>query len=465
MSIRVVVGSMFNVLVVTLMLLQFGGDGSPCLQNDNVSGSGGSRVCGPGSDAVDLSAPPGTPAIDGGALDAGATEDWLGAVMARIETEEYNASVSASGLQAPNRAHNLRTYFADGGIEVVPRTGEAEDAWSFSWRTLGWGREGRLVDVTTVSVAPRVDGSRVSYDREGLEEWYENKKEGLEQGFTVMERPAGEGPLCIEGGVGSGLRAEFDSDEAGIDFLDRGGARVLRYAELHVREAGGREVPSCLRLKCNRVAILVDDAGAAYPLTVDPLMTSPAWTAESNKESAGFGYAVGTAGDVNGDGCSDVIVGAAYYDNDQVSEGRAYVYHGSTGGLAVSPAWIAEGNLAGSLFGYAVGTAGDVNGDGYSDVIIGTPGWDNGQTDEGRAYVYCGSVAGLAVSPGWTVESDQAGAALGRSVGTAGDVNGDGYSDVIVGAPYYSNGQMNEGRAFVYHGSAGGPAASPAWTA
>ena len=82
------------------------------------------------------------------------------------------------------------------------------------------------------------------------------------------------------------------------------------------------------------MTIAVEDAGAVYPLTVDPLLTGPAWTAEPDQEFANFGYSVSTAGDVNGDGYCDVIVGAYHYDNGQFSEGRAYVYHGSASGLA-----------------------------------------------------------------------------------------------------------------------------------
>jgi hypothetical protein len=62
-------------------------------------------------------------------------------------------------------------------------------------------------------------------------------------------------------------------------------------------------------------------------------------------------------------------------------------------------------------------------------------------------------------------ESDQTSAHFGTSVGTAGDVNGDGYADVVVGADLYDNGQNDEGRAFVYHGSPGGLSATPDWTA
>jgi len=195
------------------------------------------------------------------------------------------------------------------------------------------------------------------------------------------------------------------------------------------------------------------------------LEAEPAWTTESNQVSADLGWSVGTAGDVNGDGYSDVIVGANTYDNGQQNEGRAFVYHGSAAGLASGAAWMAESDQANGAFGVSVATAGDVNGDGYSDVIVGAHGYDDDQENEGRAYVFHGSAAGLTPDPTWTVEGDQATAYLGVSVATAGDVNGDGYGDVVVGAYCYDNGETDEGRALVYYGSAAGLAANPSWTA
>ena len=157
---------------------------------------------------------------------------------------------------------------------------------------------------------------------------------------------------------------------------------------------------------------------------------------------------------MNGDGYSDVIIGAYSYDNGQSNEGRAYVYHGSSAGLQASPAWTAESDQADADFGFSVATAGDVNGDGYSDVIVGSIAFTNGQSAEGRAFVYHGSSSGLSPAASWTAESDQAQAFFGWSVSTAGDVNGDGYADVIVGAVSYDGGQADEGRAYVYQGSA-----------
>jgi hypothetical protein len=162
---------------------------------------------------------------------------------------------------------------------------------------------------------------------------------------------------------------------------------------------------------------------------------------------------VATAGDVNGDGYSDVIVGAYSYDNGQLDEGRAFVYHGSVEGLSMAAAWTAESDQIDVEFGNSVASAGDVNGDGFSDVIVGAHFYNNGQSNEGWAYAYPGSAAGLSTTAAWTAESDQGGARFGWSVAAAGDVNGDGFSDVIVGAHEYDNGLIDVGRAFVYYGN------------
>jgi hypothetical protein len=194
------------------------------------------------------------------------------------------------------------------------------------------------------------------------------------------------------------------------------------------------------------------------------LSLTPAWIGESNQVGAEFGMEFSTAGDVNGDGFADIIVGAWRYDNGQYDEGRAFVYHGSAAGLSVPISWTADGDQGTGQFGISVSTAGDVNGDGYSDVIIGANNYDNGETDEGRAYVYLGSSAGLLASPSWIAESDQAFSYYGVRVATAGDVNGDGYSDVMVTAIWFDNGETDEGKVFLYYGSSSGLSATPNWT-
>jgi hypothetical protein len=82
----------------------------------------------------------------------------------------------------------------------------------------------------------------------------------------------------------------------------------------------------------------------------------------------------------------------------------------------------------------------------------GAPYYDNGQTDEGRALIYLGGNTGVIASPSWTGESNQASARFGASA-AAGDVNGDGYADLVAGAPYYDDGQTDEGIAYLYYGN------------
>jgi hypothetical protein len=388
--------------------------------------------------------------------------NWRQAITSHLGREEYHATAEAGVIQAPNRAQNLRTHFRERGIEVVPREGEdAGPAWRFGWEAAHFGRPRALQAVGAASPAPH--GSRVTYHRPDFDEWYDNTPQGLEQGFTVHAPPPGEGPLCLAGRLAGSLHAELSAEAGAVELFDERGAQVLRYAELHVWDAGGNELASRLDLDGTELAILVEDEGAAYPLTIDPLLSSPVWIGEPNQDEASYGAAVATAGDVNGDGFSDIIVGAPFFDNGQENEGRAWLYLGSTSGPANSPAWTSEANQADAGWGISVGTAGDVNGDGFSDVIVGSVYYDNDQVDEGRAMVFLGSAAGLAAAAAWTVESNQASAQLGQ-VATAGDVNGDGFSDVIVGAPSYDNG-TGVGRAFAYLGSAGGLSTTASWIA
>src|SRR5207302_1566887 len=131
--------------------------------------------------------------------------------------------------------------------------------------------------------------------------------------------------------------------------------------------------------------------------------------------------------DVNADGYADVIISAPRAGGSGWP-GRAHLYLGGPAGLAATPTTSIDPPAGeGGFFGHSVASAGDVNGDGYADAVIGA-------SLANRAYVYHGGPSGLATAPATSL-TGPSGAEFGWSVASAGDVTGDGYADVIVGAP------------------------------
>ncbi|MCZ6691848.1 MAG: integrin alpha [Planctomycetota bacterium] len=207
-------------------------------------------------------------------------------------------------------------------------------------------------------------------------------------------------------------------------------------------------------------------AGKAYVYLGGPagLSATPIWTSSGDDQmTALYGWSVASAGDVNNDGYSDIIVGARRANADV---GKAFVYHGGSGGPSLIPAWSANGDgQPGADFGVSVASAGDVNNDLYSDVIIGADRFDAPASDAGKAYVYLGSSAGLSTTAVWSSSGDGLDRAqFGYSVASAGDVDADGYWDVIVGAYRLNTPNSGMGKVYVYLGSSSGPALTPRWT-
>ncbi|MDD5033005.1 MAG: FG-GAP-like repeat-containing protein, partial [Candidatus Pacebacteria bacterium] len=193
------------------------------------------------------------------------------------------------------------------------------------------------------------------------------------------------------------------------------------------------------------------DRGQAYIYYGGPSMDNTAdVTFTGGADNDNLGFSVASAGDVNGDGYSDVIVGAYGADAGGTNKGQAYIYYGGSSMDSTADITFSGGANSDNL-GYSVSSAGDVNGDGYTDVIVGAYRADAGGTDKGQAYIYYGGLsmdntADVTFSGG--ADSDN----LGGSVSSAGDVNGDGYSDVIVGAPLADAGGTDKGQAYIYYG-------------
>jgi hypothetical protein len=182
----------------------------------------------------------------------------------------------------------------------------------------------------------------------------------------------------------------------------------------------------------------------------------PVVLAVTTGPTEGYGTSVSSAGDVNGDGYADVLVGAL---DDAGGAGAVYLYLGGVDGPMNTPTRLIGPAPQGS-FGCSVASAGDVNGDGFADIVVGAFGTGS---KTGLAYVYFGGGGGVNASP--LILSGQGGDGGGGSFGTsvsgAGDVNGDGFADVVVGA---SGAVGGAGAAYVYLGGAGGLEATPSST-
>ena len=160
-----------------------------------------------------------------------------------------------------------------------------------------------------------------------------------------------------------------------------------------------------------------------------------------------LGFSVSGAGDVNNDGFDDLIVGAYSGEDCESRTGRAYVYSGQSGVLL----YTFTGEAAGDIFGLSVSGAGDVNNDGFDDLIVGAYLNDAGGSNAGRAYVYSGQSGALL----YTFTGEAADDRFGWSISCAGDVNKDGFDDLIVGASLNDAGGFRVGRAYVYSGQSG----------
>lgn len=208
-------------------------------------------------------------------------------------------------------------------------------------------------------------------------------------------------------------------------------------------------------------ALLV--APAVAPAAVD-LFQSPA----SGNNDIMHGHAVRDAGDVNGDGYPDFVAGAPFDNTNGAEAGRAFIWFGGPT-MSDGPNVVLDEGSAFDWFGFSVAGIGDIDDDGFDDVAVGAPGDDPTGEKSGAVYVYYGrSVNRRTVNLNWSDDrvfaGEVGGDRFGWSVSAAGDLNRDGVDDFVVGAPYSDATGTDRGRAYLFLGSAGTIAGTPAVT-
>jgi MYXO-CTERM domain-containing protein len=168
---------------------------------------------------------------------------------------------------------------------------------------------------------------------------------------------------------------------------------------------------------------------------------------------SGFGTSVAGIGDVNGDGLADVGITAPA----QYLPGALYVFEGGPGGLAAVADTTLLGTTPGDVYGYQVAGLGDVDGDGFDDVALSSL---NPQVVE----IHAGSAGGLTLAAVTTLSPPVAGGLFGYLIAAGGDIDGDGSPDLLVADPFDDTNGNDTGAVYGYRGGPGGFSTTPDWT-
>ncbi|MDX2042758.1 MAG: putative Ig domain-containing protein [Acidobacteriota bacterium] len=315
----------------------------------------------------------------------------LGEAMAAARYGVYEAAATESAsyrFYANNPAQSFQARFSPDGLSLKTASAAAQDhPLNLDLRSVGYGAQ-------QFSVTPgklTANGNRIEINRAiqsstlqtPITEWYINKADGLEQGFTLAqppgERRANE-PLRLTLQVEADWQMQPLEDGQAVAFHNTFTGETLRYDKLLVQDATGRELSSQMQLQEHELRLVVADAAAVYPLTIDPTITQQAkLTAADGAANDTFGWSVAVDGDT-------VVIGTPLDDVGANSDqGSAYVFSRNQGGAnnwgQVKMLTAADG-AAFDTFGVAVAVDGDT-------IVVGTNSDDVGaNTNQGSAYVF-----------------------------------------------------------------------------
>ncbi|HEX2682457.1 MAG TPA: Ig-like domain-containing protein, partial [Ferruginibacter sp.] len=318
-------------------------------------------------------------------------DDWVQKTQNNIKKAGYRfrQSVVPGSFFAANMAQHL-------GF-IITATGYKTSPVKFSDKTEAWQQDLTLCGITKGNVKITAgdkyriiqDEAILRFDHPGFSIEYLNNEKGLRQNFIITNKPDGNAPLEVHLKLDGNLVARVVNNT--LQFKDKTGAVKLFYTDLNVWDADHHIIKANMELRDQHtLAIVVDDQHARYPITVDPINKTPEWTTSA-------------------DGILPNLIGQ----------------------LAVDAA-----------YGFCVAGLGDVNGDGYDDVAVGSPtvadviSGTGTIASVGAVFIYFGSATGLPTTPGAALQptTPVAGALFGYSI-AGGDINNDGKNDVIVGAP------------------------------
>jgi len=350
---------------------------------------------------------------------------------------------AATGAWNARNAENRITF-------MYTRDGTAEFSGgenAFGLTLLGIGREGEISPAGKAAV--RADGRQLNITRQEYTEWYRNDNTGVEQGLTITSRPAGNGPLQVRFRL-NGDKLFSLRDNRTLTLTTASGAPLLDYTGLHAYSSDGRELPALLATDGTTLTWEVDDTGAAYPVTIDPVITSASSATAKftgGKDSDSFGWSVSLSPDG-----SRALVGA--YNNN--TAGAAYIFDKPAGGWSgTTSASAATARFTGGNDGDQFGFSTSLSSDG-SRALVGAIYNDTAGTDAGAAYIFDKP------GGGWGGTTSASAATARFTGGNASDrfgtslfLSSDG-STALVGAYNNNTAGTNAGAVYIFDKPGGG---------
>jgi uncharacterized repeat protein (TIGR01451 family) len=323
---------------------------------------------------------------------------------------------------------DLKTKGSAAGLSVAPQSG---NAWTWNLQLDGFGRQGQVASLSALKVTQA--GGRMELSYTTLSEWYRETGIGLEQGFTINQKPAGNGELMLHMQLDTSLSGAVSADNRSVIFASRDGQR-LHYSDLYAYDANGQELGATLAYDPRQIILQIDDRGATYPLTVDPLIYLEAERVGMDSVTGDdFGVSVAVSG-------STAVIGAQFHKvGSNTHQGVAYVFARSGMTWGQQAELSASDGAANDHFGYYVAISGDT-------AVIGAP---DRNSSRGEAYVFVKPAGGWASgheTAKLTASDGAAGDDFGYSVAISGD-------SAIIGAKGHNS---NQGEAYVFVKPAGG---------
>lgn len=385
----------------------------------------------------------------GSATPAGlSATDWEAIRMAH-QSALHEFAPEGDGWVARNPGQRWTTRFDGRGFLTEPDHGE----WTWGLELLGYGLGDEMIPVATTSTATRSTG-RLAYQRdETLEEWWINDTRGLEHGYTLARRPGSDGatgPLTLRLGNRGGLIPVVTADRLGVDFQDMKGKTVLHYEGLKAWDATGRRLESSFAIEgAGNFRLLVEDAGAVYPVTIDPIAQQAYLKAGNTASSDRFGLSVAISGNTvvvgvpeDDSGLTTILNGTgSSADNSATNAGSAFVFvrNGSTWS---QQAYLKAANAGEEdKFGATVAISGDT-------IVVGAPDeasaavgvdngadapLDNGAPFSGAAYVFVRNGSTWTQQAFLKAGNAEGGDGFGEQVAISGNT-------ILVSAPFEDSG-------------------------